>query len=885
MIRVGQRACAALVVALLVIVPGAYASVSRSASTGFDSPTGAWFVELSGSAEAFNTKAKASGLQYTERFRFTRLWKGLSVDTDKDTAQLMKKLDGVVSVHPSGEISLAPIEEVNDPELAHAVAMTGADIAQNELGLDGSGVKVGVMDTGIDYHNPALGGCFGAGCRVVAGHDFVGDRFNSGGDGGALRPHPDNNPDDCNGHGTHVAGIVGANGTVNGTALKGVAPGVTFGAYKVFGCAGSTTEDIMLAAMERAFADEMDVVNMSIGDAYAWDNEPFAEGINTAVDRGMVVVISAGNSGAEGLYSLSSAGNASKVIGVASMDNSHVELPSFTVTPADLTAGYTNAAGTTVNAPTTGSLPLAKTGTPTTIDDGCVNAPAPGTMTGKAVLIRRGSSPPPAPSCGFYVKARNAQLAGASAVVLYNNAPGRFNPTVAVVAGQADGQPVTIPVVAISDTEGVAINNAIESGPQTLNWTDDVVTIPNSTAGQPSVFTSWGLTPTLNLKPDVAAPGGFIKSTYPLERGGFNTVSGTSMAAPHVSGAAALFLEEHESVTPLVLREIFQNSADPALIPGTPFAQPAHRQGAGMIDIDDAIGYTSQVSPSKLALGEGTAAVVRTLSIKNNRSTAVTYTLSHDQAAGTSANTFPAAPNQPIGLFGNFAAVTFSSSSVEVPAGETRTVDVTITPNSAAANNRRIYSGYIKLTPTGGAPLRVPYAGFTGDYQSIVVLAPGACTFPGVFKAGGSTTCAAGPPAVNLPDWTRQAAGATYNVAERPDRPIVLYHLAHQSQRVEIRAVNSSNDEFLVARTDLAERNPTNDLAPPGRTPGPGFFTFTWDGKATFTNEKNGKTNRQALPNGTYRLRLVVTKALAEAGNPAHTETWDSPTMNIVGGG
>ena len=91
-------------------------------------------------------------------------------------------------------------------------------------------------------------------------------------------------------------------------------------------------------------------------------------------------------------------------------------------------------------------------------------------MTGKAVLIRRGT-------CGFYEKARRAQLAGASAVVLYNNVPGRINPTVAVVAGIADEQPVTIPVVAISDTEGVAINNAINSGPQTLNWTDDEGTL------------------------------------------------------------------------------------------------------------------------------------------------------------------------------------------------------------------------------------------------------------------------------------------------------------------------------------------------------------------------------------------------------------------------
>jgi hypothetical protein len=221
--------------------------------------------------------------------------------------------------------------------------------------------------------------------------------------------------------------------------------------------------------------------------------------------------------------------------------------------------------------------------------------------------------------------------------------------------------------------------------------------------------------------------------------------------------------------------------------------------------------------------------------------------------------------------------VTFSSPQVTVPAGGTATIDVTIAPLVVAATNRTIYDGYIRLTPSGGgSPLSVPYAGFTGDYQSIQVLAPAACSFPGVFKSGGQTQCTVGPPAVNLPNWTRQAAGATYNVEAREDRPVVLYHLGHQSQRVEIRAVNASGQEFLVARSDFAERNPTNDLSATG------FFTYRWDGKAVFTNAKNGTVNRRALDAGLWKLRLVVTKALAEAGNPAHIETWDSPTLNIV---
>jgi len=853
-------ALAAMTALVLGLVPGALASEKGSASAVFDSTSGAWFVELNGSAASFEAKAEASGLRYTQRFRFTKLWNGLSVNANAETAQQMSMLDGVESVTPVGIVTFDPGERVSEPELIHALAMTGADVAQNELGLDGTGVKVGVMDTGIDYDNPALGGCFGANCRVATGWDFVGDRFNSSGSGGALVPHPDADPDDCFGHGTHVAGIVGANGTVNGVALKGVAPAVTYGAYRVFGCEGSTTEDIMIAAMERAQADGMDIVNMSIGDAFAWDTEPFAEAMNAAVAEGTIVVISAGNSGTNGLYSLSSAGNAKDVIGVASIDNSHVELRTFTAEPDDASFGYIQASGSP-DAPTSGTMPLTRTGTTSTPDDMCT-APAAGSLTGKVALIRRGS-------CTFFIKTTNAQNAGAIGAVLYNNVPGQFAATVA-------GSPaIAIPVVSVSDADGANLAGRIPTAftdTVDITWTDHLETFPNLTAGLPSSFTSWGLAPSLGLKPDIAAPGGLIKSTYPLEQGGFATISGTSMAAPHVAGAAALYLDAHGSTSPLVLRGILQNNAVPSQFNAS-FANAVHRQGAGTLQIDDAILAASTVTPAKLALGEGNGPHVQTLTIRNNGTSALTYDLSHQQAVGTSANTFAPAAS------GNFATVGFSAASVVVPAGGSATVDVTITPIAAAV--RTIYTGYIRLTPeAGGGTLRVPYAGFTGDYQSIQVLAPGACTFPGIFKAGGDTTCGA----VKLTGWTRQAAAATYDVGDRPDRPIVLYHLAHQSQRLEIRAVNAANQEFLVARSDFVERNPTNDLTPPGQSTGPGFFTYTWDGKAVFVNP-NGVVNRRGLPNGTYRLRLVVTKALAEAGNPAHTETWDSPTLNIVGGG
>ena len=862
---------AAATLAVTLLTAGAYgAASSGTTASAFESPTGAWFVELNGPASTFRARARAAGLGYSERFEFSHLWHGLSVNADGDTAQLMRKLDGVVSVSPVGVVTLDPVERTSEPELIHALAMTGADVAQSELGLDGTGVQVGVMDTGVDYDNPALGGCFGTGCRVATGWDFVGDRFNSSGSGGDVIPHPDADPDDCNGHGTHVSGIVGAKGTVNEVTITGVAPGVTFGAYRVFGCNGSTSEDIMIAAMERAQADGMDIVNMSIGDAFAWDTEPFAEAMNAAVAEGTVVVISAGNSGTNGLFSLSSAGNARDVIGVASVDNSHVELLTFTAEPDDAPFGYIQASASP-DAPTSGTAGLTRLGPTTTTNDGCTGsatAPAPGSLTGKLVLIRRGT-------CTFFEKTLNAQNAGAIGAVLYNNVPGQFAATV------AGATPITIPVVSVSDVDGATLASRIPtalSATVDITWTDERATFPNLTAGRASSFTSWGMTPTLNLKPDIAAPGGLIKSTWPMEQGGFATISGTSMAAPHVAGAAALYLEAHGPTNPLELRRILQNSADPALAaPGLAGRESVHRQGAGLLDIDDAILATTSVTPGKVALGEGTGGAFQ-LTVTNTGTTSRSYTVTHE---GGRLATFIFAP----GTANAAATVTPAPASFTLDGGASQLVDVTVNaaPLAGVGVPWLVYGGWVRISD-GTTSYRVPYGGFFGDYQSIQVLAPGACTFPGIFKAGGSTTCVAGPPAVNLNGWTRQAAGATYNVGERSDRPIVLYHLGLQSQSLEIRAVNALNEEFLVARSQFVERNPTNDLTPPGQTSGPGFFTFTWDGKAVFVNAKNGVSTRRGLPSGTYKLRLVVTKALADPANPSHTETWDSPTMNIVGG-
>ena len=325
-----------------------------TAETGemIDETPSLWFVELASNPTAdgtslqtvraekaaFRANAGRAGLVYTERYAFDVLFNGFSISIDPSQLAKLSRIPGVKNIYPVETIPM-PATIQADPELWTSLSMIGADVVQSELGYTGAGIKVAVMDTGIDYDHQALGGDgvvrlnsdhFPT-ARVAYGTDLVGDAFNADPASPTYNPipSPDPYPDDCYGHGTHVAGIIGANDPVTG--LKGVAPEVTFGSYRVFGCVGSTTADIMIYAMQLALADGMQVLNMSIGSAYQWPQYPTAMAANRLVNKGMVVVASIGNNGANGLWSAGSPGLGDKVIGVASYDNTNVFLPYLTV--------------------------------------------------------------------------------------------------------------------------------------------------------------------------------------------------------------------------------------------------------------------------------------------------------------------------------------------------------------------------------------------------------------------------------------------------------------------------------------------------------------------------------------------------------------------------
>jgi subtilisin family serine protease len=813
---------------------------------------------LSAERTRFRDAARASDITYKQRFAYSTLFNGVSVSAGDDAAAELRHLDGVVAVHPVTTATLQ--QDAFEPTMAFASAMTGADIARSRLGYTGRGIHVAVMDSGIDYHHPDLGGCFGPGCRVSNGYDFVGDDYDAEESNALWQPvpHPDADPDDnCNGHGTHVAGIVGARG-----AVTGVAPDVTFGAYRVFGCHGATSTDVMLAAMERIYRDGADVLNLSITEVRSsWPDSPTAKAASRLVEKGVVVVAGAGNNHGDGLWGAGAPGVGEDVIAVASVDNLQSSRAAFSLSPDDLPIAFRGAGS--VLPPLSGTFELARTGTVTTPDDACQPL-ADRSLEGKVALVRRGT-------CPFTLKGANVVAAGAVGLVFYNNIP------------DFDGLPfaggVQIPVVYITQAEGQLVNDRLDQGPVTLTW-GAVAAEPVPTAGLLSNFSTVGLAADLSLKPDIAAPGGQIWSTVPVELGSYATGSGTSMSSPHVAGAAALFLQAHPQVRARDVGAWLMNSADPVAAAGSPgLLDHVARQGAGLLDIDDAIQATTVITPGKLSLGDDQPRP-QTVTLVNTGPQPVTYALSHAPALAI-AGREPAAEHAE----GAPAGVAFSQDGRPVtavtvrPFGRTR-LDVRVTP-SPALSEGALYGGYLVFVPTvGERPLRVPYAGYKGDYQAVPATTPTAQGFPWLARATQLSLLLNG---TLQPAYVKQSAGATFTM--RPttltlgpftrasvDRPVLLVHFNHPARRVRVELYSARHRTRLgeALALDFVARNPVeNAVLPPALL----ATALPLDGTTRLGHRSH------PIPDGDYYAVMTVERALAGRRTPK--ETWTSPVFRI----
>ncbi len=447
--------------------------------------------------------------------------------------------------------------------------------------LTGKGVRVGVIDTGVDYTHPDLKRNYAGGRDLV---DNDRDPMETLALGKATI------------HGTHVAGIIAANGKI-----KGVAPEAKIVAYRALGPGGGGTTEQVLAAIDQAIKDQVDIVNLSLGNDINGPDLPISLALNRAVDRGIVAVAASGNSGPN-VWSVGSPGTASKAISVGA------STPTLE-TPYLLIEGRRDKFRIE---PLEGSAKWALDRSADIVDGGMGRSSELNNVRGKIVLIRRGI-------LTFSKKAENAQRAGAKAVLIYNNmSGGRF-------MGNLETQ-MSIPVGAISKEDGVILQNALK------NQSTSARVSVREDRDQLADFSSRGpVTGTWEIKPDIVAPGVAINSTIP---GGYLSLQGTSMAAPHVAGACALIKQAHPDWTPEQIKAALMNTAKPLaksndvdrtasnsntarrqttseqtqtqISQGEQAYYRTFEQGAGRIQVDEAIQATTLVTPSSIRFGKFT---------------------------------------------------------------------------------------------------------------------------------------------------------------------------------------------------------------------------------------------------------------------------------------
>lgn len=477
------------------------------------------------------------------RYYYEEVFHGFSAVMPEMYIEELKSEKNIVGVHESQSVQTSTeqsIPFIGKPQHPK----------QSSLYLTGKGVKVGVIDTGLDYNHPDLKKNYKGGYDLV---DQDKDPMETKG-----------SKDKATIHGTHVAGIIAANG-----AMKGVAPDADLYAYRALGPGGSGTTEQVIAAIEKAVKDKMDIINLSLGDNVNGPDLPTSIALNKAVEKGIVAVVANGNDG-PGIWTIGSPGTSGKAISVgASTPPMKVPYLKFVMPGPEMKL---NAIAGSKAWSFDHSMLLKDGGLGRKIDFKEKD------MNGHIVLMERGIIP-------FKKKIENAMKAGASGVVIYNNENGEFNGAV--------GSTVAIPAGSITKKDGLRIKQALQKQKELLATT--VIKEEKDTLAS---FSSRGpVTRNIAVKPDIVAPGVQIVSTVP--GGGYLPLQGTSMAAPHVAGACALIKQAHPDWNPDQIKSALMTTSK-----SLGKDHHVYEQGAGRIQVAEAVKEETFLFPSSLTFGQ-----------------------------------------------------------------------------------------------------------------------------------------------------------------------------------------------------------------------------------------------------------------------------------------
>jgi uncharacterized repeat protein (TIGR01451 family) len=689
-------------------IPAARAWAARLEQMGGDSPAARAAAAAESRRQVQDNKAAQAAIESRlfggeigaqELYRLTKVANGFVLRAEPGKFSAMSRLPGVRLVRP-----VYPDEPFNSTSVPFISAPPAwGDTLGVGTALTGAGVSIGIIDSGIDYLHTHFGGSglladyqandrtlaapFFPTAKVVGGIDLVGDTYNAGGNGGttgSTTPVPDEDPMDCNRHGSHVAGTAAGYGVnADGTTFAGpwntstpfagmrigpgVAPQAELYAVRVFGCIGSTV--VTADAIEWTtdpnedddFTDHLDVINLSLGSNHGSVNDLSSQAVENAALLGVIVLAASGNAG-DTHFITSSPGAANRSISVAASVDSGQPGASLTVNSPGAIAGNYAAAASAYTDPTAPPPPTASGQTanvilvddgstvgPGTINDACqtpfVNAAA---IAGNIALTERGG-------CNFNIKVQNAQAAGAIGIVVANNAVG--DPVPNVMGGAATIE-ITIPGISVAKATGDAIRAQLLSGPvnATMNGGNGGDTMAAFSSRGPRRASS-----PIKLKPEISAPGSIITSvqtgtssaggscvpTCPVSfaNAGNNAalnLSGTSMATPHMAGVMALLRQEHPTWTVEELKALAMNYSNHNLHLGSGNSGARYgpgRVGSGRVDVAlSVVGQVLAMSKDDPGLVTvtfprdvvGSLNVTRTVRVVNHGATAQTYDLAID---------------------------------------------------------------------------------------------------------------------------------------------------------------------------------------------------------------------------------------------------------------
>jgi subtilisin family serine protease len=626
---------------------------------------------------------------------FTKVLNGFMLKVPVRMVNEIRAISGVAAV------SRAPEYKIN---LDRSVSLIGAPEVWNVSGATGRGVTVAVIDTGIDYTHAAFGGSGDPAdyaendptiiedgtfptMRVIGGYDFAGTAYDAGDDLNNI-PVPDEDPLDEGGHGTHVASTIASYGSPD--IGPGVAPEASLYALKIFGADGSTS--LTLQAIEWAMdpqglghlGEPVDVINMSLGTDWGPADETAPEfiAVENAVSIGVVVVASAGNAG-NSSYVVGSPSVADSAISVAASSTGFMQEP-FIQSDSLADIPYFPSSNPIDEAITAEmvdvSVAIDPSGELCTVPEGQEDA-----LLDKIALISRGN-------CSFGDKINNAEALGAVAAVIYNNEEG----IISMDAGES-----TLPAGSVLQTDGIALQGiapaTITIGPDSMVQEFEDVNPPDTigsfSSRGPRGFDS-------KLKPEITAPGVNI---YAADMGSGilgTSKNGTSMAAPHVAGVAALLLDSHPGWSPTHVKAAMMNTA--VELEGDATGD-VPRIGAGRVDASSADNtpVVAYADPKLVSLSWGV------IELKEDYSDTKTITLRNFIEEGIGFNVSAVFTSASDG-----AMLSFSEDSVIVPPNSATSVDVTLDlfadELSQSFVNMEEYYGYV-IFSAEELMLKVPF--------------------------------------------------------------------------------------------------------------------------------------------------------------------------------